>query len=119
LLASHLGPVDNPDLVSQTAEFLLTYEKARWVLCTGRYEDRLHLSLRTSGRRTSAGRILRDLATDHRDAGGHGAIAGGSFYVGKRAPEETWAAIEEDLQRRLARRLRIPSRGGFRRVFSE
>jgi len=119
LLASHLGPIDNPDLVSQTAELLLTYEKARWVLCTGRYEGRLHLSLRTSGTRTSAGRILRDLATDHRDVGGHGAIAGGSLQVGRQAPEETWAAIERDFQHRLARRLRIPSRGGFRRIFLE
>jgi nanoRNase/pAp phosphatase (c-di-AMP/oligoRNAs hydrolase) len=119
LVVSHLGPVDSPDLVSQIAEFLLTYEKARWVLCTGRRAGMLHISLRTSGTRTSAGPVLRDVSPDPGLAGGHGAIAGGAYRIGVRAREETWAAAERDLQRRLTRRLRIPARGGFRRPFSE
>jgi nanoRNase/pAp phosphatase (c-di-AMP/oligoRNAs hydrolase) len=118
LIVSHLGPVDSPDLVSETAEFFLTYEKARWVLCTGRHEGKLHISLRTSGSRTSAGQVLRDVSPDQRLAGGHGAIAGGSFLVGTEAPEKTWTVIEQDLQRRLTRRLRIPLKGGFRRPFA-
>jgi len=119
LIVSHLGPVDSPDLVSETAEFFLTHEKSRWALCTGRHEGKLHVSLRTSGSRTSAGQVLRDVSPDHRLAGGHGAIAGGSFLVGTEATEEEWAAIEQSLQRRLTRRLRIPSKGGFRRLFSK
>jgi nanoRNase/pAp phosphatase (c-di-AMP/oligoRNAs hydrolase) len=119
LIVSHLGPVDSPDLVSQIAEFLLAYEKARWVLCTGRYADMLHMSLRTSGTRTSAGTVLRDVSPDPGLAGGHGAIAGGAYRIGVDAREETWAAAERDLQRRLTRRLRIPASGGFRRPFSE
>ena len=119
LIVSHLGPVDSPELVSETAEFFLTYEKSRWALCTGRHNGKLHISLRTSGSRTSAGQVLRDVSPDDRLAGGHGAIAGGSFLVGTEATEQEWAAVEQDLQRRLTRRLRIPSKGGFRRPFSK
>jgi nanoRNase/pAp phosphatase (c-di-AMP/oligoRNAs hydrolase) len=116
LMVSHLGSVENPDLVSQTAEFLLTYERARWVLCTGRFRERLHVSLRTSQNKAAAGEVLRAIVADPRDAGGHGAIAGGSLEVEDPSSEQAWAGLENDLQRALVRRLRISS-GGFRKPF--
>lgn len=116
VMVSHLGIVEHPDVVSQAAELLLTYERARWVLCTGRYRGRLHLSLRTSQGRAAAGDVLRAIVTDPRDAGGHGAIAGGSVRVKAADSEQTWSALENDMQLRLVRRLRV-SAGRFHRPF--
>ncbi len=118
LILSHLGPIENPDLVAQMAEFLLTYEHARWSACSGRYRRRLYISLRTSQPSAQAGEILRDVFTDKREAGGHGAIGGGSFRVAKEPREEDWVKAEQDIQLRLFKRLRRPTREPFARPFS-
>jgi nanoRNase/pAp phosphatase (c-di-AMP/oligoRNAs hydrolase) len=107
LLVTHLGPVETPDLVSQVAEFLLAYEHINWSLVTGRYRGRLHASLRSTRVETPAGEVLRAGFSHPREAGGHGAIAGGSCRVGKDALEETWQDREETLLARVLKRLRI------------
>jgi len=117
LIVSHLGPVQSPELVAQMADFLLTYDKAAWSFCTGRYKGRLHVSLRTSRTDVQAGEILRDVFGDRRLAGGHDQIAGGSLRVGMDTPQEKWQELEERLQRRLAARLRLPSKLEFWKPF--
>ncbi len=58
LITAHLGEVENPDLVSQVADFLLTNRQMRKSLCTGRFNGRLHVSLRLDRTTTNAGNIL-------------------------------------------------------------
>lgn len=117
LVVSHLGEVKTPDLVAQMADFLLTYDNVRWSFCTGRYKGRLHLSLRTARNDVQAGEILRDVVEDRSLAGGHRSIAGGSVRVGENEPEPVWEAREEELQKRLVRRLRMSSKGEFWKPF--
>jgi nanoRNase/pAp phosphatase (c-di-AMP/oligoRNAs hydrolase) len=117
LVVTHLGPLDTPDRVSQIAEFLLTYRRAVWCFTTGRYKGRLHVSLRTTRGDAQAGEILRHIFERRTDAGGHGAIAGGSCRVGVEAPEEAWSERERNLTLRLTRRLRIPARIEPRKPF--
>ena len=117
LLVSHLGKVENPDLVAQVAEFLLAYRRVAWCLATGRFKGKLHASLRTTSQDAQAGEVLRDAFQNPRQAGGHGAIAGGSCRIGTDAPEESWRQKESTLQSRVARRLRIPARIEWRRPF--
>jgi nanoRNase/pAp phosphatase (c-di-AMP/oligoRNAs hydrolase) len=118
LIVAHLGPLDMPDRVSQVAEFLLTYQRARWCFISGRYKGRLHLSLRSDRPDAQAGEILRSVVDQRSEAGGHGAIAGGSLRVGLQATEEIWSEREQTLTRRLNRRLRIPASVEPRRPFS-
>ncbi len=108
LIFSHLGDVKNPDLVSQIADFLLTYKGIRWSLTTGRYNGKLHVSLRTSTPNAQAGEVLRDIFDDRGDAGGHGSIGGGSFKIGKNRDEAFWIKVEKELVQRFMRRVRIP-----------
>ncbi len=119
LVVSHLGPLDNPDRVSQIAEFLLTYRRARWCLTTGRYKGRLHASLRvdSSSGGGQAAEVLRAAFRNRNEAGGHGSIAGGSTRVGMDAPEEVWLERERELTQRVLRRLRIPGRVEPRKPF--
>lgn len=111
LVVAHLGIIENPNLVSQMAEFLLTYKSARWSLCTGRYRGRLHVSLRSTTDDGQAGEVLRDAFVNPEQAGGHDAIAGGSCRVGANASEEAWRDKEQGLQERLMRRLGISIKG--------
>jgi nanoRNase/pAp phosphatase (c-di-AMP/oligoRNAs hydrolase) len=117
LLVSHLGFVENPDLVAQMAEFLLNYEHVHWSFCTGRYRERIYVSLRTSKSNVQAGDILRAIFDDPRNAGGHDAIAGGSYRVGKNPSEETWQEAERGLQKRLFHKLRRASRPDYQKPF--
>jgi nanoRNase/pAp phosphatase (c-di-AMP/oligoRNAs hydrolase) len=111
LIVAHLGVIENPDLVSQMAEFLLTYKEARWSLCTGRYRGKLRVSLRSTRQDGQAGEVLRDAFMNRREAGGHGAIAGGSCRVGTHAPEDVWYQKEQEIFERLKKRLRISITG--------
>ncbi|MGB2958831.1 MAG: DHH family phosphoesterase [Bacteroidota bacterium] len=117
LIVSHLGPVENPDLVSQIADVLLTTEGMNVSFCTCRYGPHLHVSLRMAHHQSRAGKILQDVVTDHGQAGGHGQIAGGKVIVGNRASEHQWTTVERSLAARLKNRLRIPRASRFRRAF--
>jgi nanoRNase/pAp phosphatase (c-di-AMP/oligoRNAs hydrolase) len=118
LVSTHLGSVDTPDRVSQVAEFLLTYRRAQWCFATGRFRGRLHASLRTIRQDAQAGEVLRDVFDKRNQAGGHGAIAGGSCRVGLDASEEKWAERERLLVERLNGRLRIPAKIEPRKPFT-
>ncbi len=117
LIVVHLGIVSNPEQVSHAAEFLLTYRRINWSFCTGRYKGNLHLSLRTDKSNSPAGEILREVVGNPNDAGGHGPIAGGKCKVNSNATEEEWKQFEQNLQMRLAKRLRLPATAEFRRIF--
>lgn len=119
VVVSHLGPVTGPAAVAQVADFLLTYERINWSFCTGRFKGGLCLSLRAARSNGHAGEVLRDIVDSPDQAGGHGGVAGGRIVVGGDASDETWERLEEALQVRLARRLRLPASGEFRRVFHE
>ncbi|MFA6599989.1 MAG: DHHA1 domain-containing protein [Candidatus Omnitrophota bacterium] len=113
LIVSHLGDVENPDLIAQAADFLLTYKGLRWSFVTGRYKGRLHVSLRMTNPNAEAGEILRDIFQNRGDAGGHDSIAGGSLKVAAGADEALWLQAEAALVEKLSKRLRIPSKSEF------
>ncbi|MCX8011814.1 MAG: DHH family phosphoesterase, partial [Desulfobacterota bacterium] len=69
LIISHLGWVENPDVVSQVTEFLLTYEGMSYSFCTGRYKKRIPFSLRAANPNFLAANILRNIVKNPRDAG--------------------------------------------------
>jgi len=118
LTVCHLGRVDNPDAVSQVAEFLLCYRIADWTLTTGRFKNRLHASLRTKKKNYSAGKILRASFQNPEDAGGHDQIAGGSLKVNVR-DESIWAREEQNLQRNIVKLLNLKKGTKFTYTFKQ
>lgn len=105
LVVSHLGRVDQPDIVPEIADLLLRMEGKTWSLCTGRFEDRIYLSIRTTNQRADAGGLMRRLIGRRGKGGGHGMIAGG-WMPADRAPGGDPVALQRVLGRRLARLLR-------------
>jgi nanoRNase/pAp phosphatase (c-di-AMP/oligoRNAs hydrolase) len=97
VIGVHLATVPSQDVIAHMADFLLTHEKMRWSLVTGRYGGRLYVSLRTRDRRAEAGKLLWRLLGSGTAAGGHSMIAGGSIMVGEHASETAWVAAERQL----------------------
>mgnify|MGYP001588344215 FL=1 len=95
IVGAHLGVLETPDRVAQIADFLMTYEKARWSMVTGRYNGRLHVSLRSADPAGGAGRLLKRLLGGGNRGGGHAMIAGGSVDIGEKAPEARWQEAED------------------------
>jgi nanoRNase/pAp phosphatase (c-di-AMP/oligoRNAs hydrolase) len=105
LLLSHLGEVEQPDIVPEIADLLLRFEGKTWSLCTGFFGDRLYLSLRTSNTRADAGSLIRRIIGRRGKGGGHGIMAGGWVDVSKIPPAER-PKLQKQLGLRLARELK-------------
>lgn len=101
LVVSHLGPVEQPDIVPEIADLLLRMEGKTWSLVTGYYHDRLYLSIRTTNTRADAGGLMHRLVGRLGKGGGHGMIAGGWID----ATRVTTPAERRELQKRLSVRL--------------
>ncbi|MGQ0613043.1 MAG: DHH family phosphoesterase [Planctomycetaceae bacterium] len=95
---SHLGRIDNPDMVAEMADFLLRCEDLRWTLVTAIYQNVLHLSFRASDRNAHAGNVARKTVGVLGSAGGHGRMAGGQIPLGaadKRTRQEVIMAVTD------------------------
>jgi nanoRNase/pAp phosphatase (c-di-AMP/oligoRNAs hydrolase) len=103
VLISHLGVVKNPDLIAQVADFMLAYRQVRVSFALGRFQGKLHVSLRMESGKYSASKILRDIFPDPKNAGGHDTIAGGSMKM----PQENAEELEVQLIRKLLKRLKV------------
>lgn len=106
LVAVNLGQLSYPDLVAEVADFLLSFEKARFVLCGGRFGTKVFLSLRTDASEGRAGTLIRQLIDSQGAAGGHGTMAGGRLY----APASNDAELETAFDAVVRRFLMITGR---------
>lgn len=102
LIATHLGPVSQPDIVPEIADLLVRMEGRTWALATGEHEGRLYASLRTSNRRADAGRVMRQILGRKGKGGGHGMTAGGWQKI---EAEDVPAEMAASLLSKLAKRL--------------
>ena len=78
-LVTNLLDIDNPDHVAEVADMLLRLEGVSWTLVMGRYEQNVHLSLRTLLRDADAGEIMEKLVRKIGSGGGHEMGAGGKI----------------------------------------
>lgn len=107
LIVSHLGRVDNPDFVSQMADFLLTCRGMRWSFCTGRIGRNLHVSIRSRRLSPAVVSLLRRVLHNIGRCGGHGHVAGGKLVIQTDREGREWASLERLVTGRLLSELRI------------
>jgi nanoRNase/pAp phosphatase (c-di-AMP/oligoRNAs hydrolase) len=106
LILSHLGPVEQPDIVPEIADLLLRMEGKTWSLATGFFGTRLYLSIRTTNPRADAGGLMRRLIGRLGKGGGHGMIAGGWIDASKVTDPTTRRELQKGLGLRLAKELK-------------
>jgi nanoRNase/pAp phosphatase (c-di-AMP/oligoRNAs hydrolase) len=104
LVVSHLGTVVQPDIVPEVADLLLRMKGKTWSLCTGIFEDRMYLSIRTTNPRADAGRLMRRLLGRKGKGGGHGMMAGGWMPIA--TTQEDTRSLHDSITARLARYLK-------------
>jgi nanoRNase/pAp phosphatase (c-di-AMP/oligoRNAs hydrolase) len=100
LLVFNLFSINNPDMVSEMADFLLRMEGVTIVLGMGLYGDKEVVSLRTSRETGGAGEMIQEMMKDLGSNGGHGLMAGGQI-----SPMESDPAVQGELQATLTKRL--------------
>ncbi len=105
LVVSHLGELEQPDIVPEIADLLLRLDGKTWSLATGVYGERVYLSIRTTNSRADAGRLMRRLLGRRGKGGGHGMMAGGWIPISK-SPDGDPAALHKQLAQRLAKMLK-------------
>lgn len=93
-IVTHLGRIDNPDMVGEMADLFLREEKTRWTLCMGFINQRMVLSIRSSAENPHADRVVKQLVSRRGTGGGHLTYAGGQIALKKCTRAE-----EVDLER--------------------
>jgi len=88
VIAVPLGTLPYPDMVAEIADLFLQMNGVDWTLASGRFRDRLLVSVRTYDDRAHAGTLVRDAIGERGSAGGHGTIAGGQIDLRGRSAEE-------------------------------
>lgn len=105
LVVSHVGAVEQADIVPEIADLMLRLQGMTWSMCTGVFDGRLYLSIRTTNSRADAGRLMRRLLGRKGKGGGHGMMAGGWISLDKTGPGGL-EALQDSLAARLARYLK-------------
>ncbi len=110
-LVFNLYDVDNPDMVSEMADFLLRVEGVDTVLGVARFKGDGVVSLRTRDHTLRAGLAAQKLLAGLGTAGGHGLIAGGQVVD---LPQDRRALCDlvSELTRRLLEILGLPKMVG-------
>lgn len=108
LLCAHIGEAPNPETVGEMADLLLRHQRISWVLCTGRFKQNLILSIRSSNADAKAGKIIRQLVPDERNAGGHDLFAGGKIALSGLVDTEI-AILELRLSQQFAELMGFPN----------
>ena len=98
-----LGDVYVPDLVAETADWLLLAEGIRWSIVVGEHGDDVYCSLRVSDRRFSAGKLVREViqAWPTGSAGGHGSMAGARLPMEPALPIAARLRLRQKILRQL------------------
>jgi hypothetical protein len=85
---------------------MLSYEKARWVLCVGQHQGSVYLSIRTDIPDAHAGSLIRRVVGGRGAAGGHGMIAGGRLFA-EVTDEDQLKSVYDELVATLLGELKI------------
>jgi len=80
-LVTNLGELENPDYISEIADFLIRFEKCETVLVMGFHKEIMQLSFRSLNKKINAGIILKKIIGNLGFAGGHPSNSGGRIYI--------------------------------------
>lgn len=100
LAVTDLQEVDNPDMIGEVADLLLREENTHWTLCSGLYDNRLLLSLRTDQPSNRADHVMKRLVSRKGSGGGHLSYAGGQISIEGRTRAQI-AHLREAVLKRL------------------
>ena len=75
------GPVTQPDIVAELADFFVRFDQVAWAFCVGQFEGQLKISARCDHIGGECGEVLRAAVEGLGTAGGHDRRAGGAIRL--------------------------------------
>jgi len=97
---TELGEIDNPDMIAEVADLLLREDETTWTICTGYWNDKLLISIRTSEESNLAEKVMRQMVARRGTGGGHLTYAGGQIPLKKGTKTER-QELEKQMQQRF------------------
>jgi len=82
-IVTHIGQINNPDMIGEVADFFLREDDTNWTMCTGFFEGKLLLSIRTSQEQNRADKAVKFIVARKGTGGGHLTYAGGQVQLKK------------------------------------
>ncbi len=99
-VVTELGDIDNPDMIAEVADLLLRDDETTWTMCTGYWNGKLLISIRTSEETKSAEKVIRHMVARKGTGGGHLTYAGGQIPLTKGTKAER-QALEKDVEKKF------------------
>ncbi|MBN2133229.1 MAG: hypothetical protein JW741_27265, partial [Sedimentisphaerales bacterium] len=100
-IVTELGEIDNPDMIAEVADLLLREDETTWTMCTGFWNDKLLISIRTSEESNLAEKVIRKMVARRGTGGGHLTYAGGQIPLKKGTKAERQKLVKLMQQRFL------------------
>src|SRR5262249_17131345 len=113
VVVSWCGPVTQPDIIAELADFFVRFDQVNWALAVGLFDDMLKLSARVSQLGGHSGDVLRDVVNGLGTAGGHDKRAGGAIPLPDTSPEAIDAMLRT-IRGRLLAALHVDEQQGRR-----
>ncbi|MCU0918012.1 MAG: DHH family phosphoesterase [Planctomycetes bacterium] len=114
-IITELGDVDNPDMIAEVADLLLREDETTWTMCTGCWNDKLLISIRTSEESNLAEKVMRHMVARRGTGGGHLTYAGGQIPLIEGTKQER-ERLEKQIERRFFEAIGAADRPGARLV---
>jgi nanoRNase/pAp phosphatase (c-di-AMP/oligoRNAs hydrolase) len=80
-ILTHIGQVNNPDMIGEVADLFLREDETHWTMCTGFFEGKFLISIRTSQEQNRADKAIKSIVARKGSGGGHLTYAGGQISL--------------------------------------
>jgi nanoRNase/pAp phosphatase (c-di-AMP/oligoRNAs hydrolase) len=101
-IITHIGQIDNPDMIGEVADLFLREDETHWTMCTGCFEGRLLISIRTSQEQNRADKAIKSIVARRGTGGGHLTYAGGQIPL-KSDTESERRNLKKKIERKFLR----------------
>jgi nanoRNase/pAp phosphatase (c-di-AMP/oligoRNAs hydrolase) len=101
-IVTSLDEVNNPDMIAEVADLLLRSEDIFWTMCTGRFEGKLLISIRTCQQGARADKLIRRIVARRGAGGGHESFAGGQIPL-KDEMKLSWPKLERLIHKKFVK----------------
>jgi nanoRNase/pAp phosphatase (c-di-AMP/oligoRNAs hydrolase) len=101
-ILTHIGQINNPDMIGEVADLFLREDKTTWTMCTGYVENRLLISIRTSQEQNRADKVIKSVVARRGTGGGHLTYAGGQIPL-KNGTESERRNVKKHVEKKFLR----------------
>ena len=101
LVVAFAGHMHYPDMAAEMADQLIRLEKIEWVICSGIYNNKLLLAVRTANDQNDAGELVKAIVQQQGTAGGHGTMAGGQIWLKDNQPADVLQTLNKHIRQQF------------------